>query len=138
MAHQRIRKFNTRDMFPGHTIDNDLCQAVATSHAVYLSGQVPLNENGQLVGQSDPSAQAEQAMRNVASLLNEAGCAMSDIVKITIYITDRAHREPVYQVVGRWLKGVFPACTGLLVSGLAGPDWLMEIDIIAEKQSAVD
>ncbi len=74
MAHQRIRKFNTRDMFPGQTIDNDFCQAVATSHAVYLSRQVPLNENGQLVGQGDASAQAEQSMHNVASLLNEAGC----------------------------------------------------------------
>jgi len=77
-------------------------------------------------------------MHNVASLLNEAGCAMSDIVKITIYTTDRAHREPVYQVVGRWLKGVFPVWLGLLVSGRASPDWLMEIDLIAEKQSAVD
>ncbi|MGI9410200.1 MAG: RidA family protein [Hyphomicrobiaceae bacterium] len=133
MTHQRIRKFNTRKMFPGQSIDNDLCQAVVTNHAVYLSGQVPLNEKGELVGKGDPAAQAEQAMRNVASLLNDAGCTLSDVVKITIYITDRANREPVYQVVGRWLKGVYPACTGLLVSGLAGPDWLMEIDVIAEK-----
>jgi enamine deaminase RidA (YjgF/YER057c/UK114 family) len=53
-------------------------------------------------------------------------------VKIVIYITDRAYREPVYQVVGRWLKGVYPVSTGLIVSGLAKPEYMMEIDIIAE------
>jgi enamine deaminase RidA (YjgF/YER057c/UK114 family) len=54
------------------------------------------------------------------------------VVKITIYITDRAYREPVYQVVGRWLKGVYPVSTGLIVPGLAKLEYLMEIDIIAE------
>jgi enamine deaminase RidA (YjgF/YER057c/UK114 family) len=50
---------------------------------------------------------------------------------VTIYITDRAYREPVYQVVGRWLKGVYPVSTGLIVNGLARPELLMEIDIDA-------
>lgn len=50
---------------------------------------------------------------------------------MTIYLVDRAHREPVYQVVGRWLKGVFPVSTGLIVAGLAKPEYLMEIDIDA-------
>ena len=54
------------------------------------------------------------------------------MVKITIYITDRSHREPVYRVVGNWLKGVFPVSTGIIVQGLARPEYLMEIDIIAE------
>jgi enamine deaminase RidA (YjgF/YER057c/UK114 family) len=45
---------------------------------------------------------------------------------------DRAYREAVYQVVGRWLKGVYPVSTGLIVQGLARPEYLMEIDIIAE------
>jgi enamine deaminase RidA (YjgF/YER057c/UK114 family) len=49
-----------------------------------------------------------------------------------IYITDRAYRDPVYQVVGRWLKGVYPVSTGLIVQGLARPELVMEIDIIAE------
>jgi enamine deaminase RidA (YjgF/YER057c/UK114 family) len=65
-------------------------------------------------------------------LLEEAGGKLEDIVKVTIYITDRAYREPVYRVVGKWLKGVFPVSTGLIVQGLAKPEYLMEIDIIAE------
>jgi enamine deaminase RidA (YjgF/YER057c/UK114 family) len=60
---------------------------------------------------------------------------LEDIVKITIYITDRAYREPVYQVVGKWLKGVHPVSTGLIVQGLARPEYLMEIDVVAEVLS---
>ena len=46
-------------------------------------------------------------------------------------IDDRAYREPVYNVVGNWLKGVYPVSTGLIVSGLARPEMLMEIDVDA-------
>ena len=61
---------------------------------------------------------------------------LQDIVKITIYITDRSYREPVYRVVGRWLKGVYPVSTGLTVQGLARSEYLMEIDVIAEVPTA--
>ena len=70
-------------------------------------------------------------MQNVRQLLEEAGSDMSHIVKTTTYITDPRHREPVYQVVGRWLKGVYPISTGLVVAGLGQAEWLMEIDVIA-------
>ena len=78
-----------------------------------------------------PRAQTDQAMANVEQLLREAGSDLSHIVKTTIYITDPRYRQPVYQTVGRWLRGVHPVSTGLVVSGLAQPEWLMEIDVIA-------
>jgi hypothetical protein len=56
---------------------------------------------------------------------------MEDICKITVYITERAYREPVYRTVGKWLKGVYPCSTGLIVQGLARPEWVMEIDVEA-------
>lgn len=86
---------------------------------------------GNLVGLGDPRAQAEQAMKNVKQLLEEAGSDLSHIVKTTTYIIDPRYREPVYQEVGKWLKGVFPISTGLVISALAQPQWLMEIDVIA-------
>jgi len=130
-AHRRVRKFNTRDTYPDQSLDNDLCQAVVANNTVYLRGQVGTDFDGNLVGRGDPAAQAEQAMANVFQLLEEAGSEPGHIVKITVYITDPRHREPVYQVIGRWLKGVYPVSTGLVVSGLARPEWLMEIDVIA-------
>ena len=78
-----------------------------------------------------PAAQAEMAMSCVKRLLEEAGSQLDHICKITIYLTDPRHREPVYNVIGRWLKGVYPVSTGLVVQALARPEMLMEIDVDA-------
>lgn len=132
MSHLRLRKFNTRDAYPDQKLDNDLCMVVRAGNTVYLRGQTAMDLDGRIVGVGDPAAQAENAMRCAKVLLEEAGARLEDVVKVTIYITDRAYREPVYQVVGRWLKGVYPVSTGLIVQGLARPEYLMEIDVIAE------
>jgi enamine deaminase RidA (YjgF/YER057c/UK114 family) len=136
VAHLRLRKFNTRDVYPDQKLDNDLCMVVRANNAVYVRGQTAMDLNGKIVGIGDPAAQAENAMACVQTLLEEAGARLEDIVKITIYITDRAYREPVYQVVGKWLKGVYPVSTGLIVQGLARPEYLMEIDVVAEVPSS--
>jgi enamine deaminase RidA (YjgF/YER057c/UK114 family) len=133
MPHERLRKFNTRDTYPEQRLDNDLCQVVkAAGTLVFVRGQVGQDlATGASVAIGDPAGQAEQAMANVALLLEEAGTRLEDVCKITVYLTDPRHREPVYRVVGRWLKGVFPVSTGLVVSALARPEWLVEIDVIA-------
>lgn len=130
-THTRIRMFNTKETYPNQSLDNDLCQAVRAGNTVYVRGQVGTDFEGNLVGLGDPAAQTEQAMQNVAQLLKEAGSDLSHIVKTTTYITDPRYREAVYQVIGKWLKGVYPISTGLVVQGLAQPQWLMEIDVIA-------
>ena len=79
----------------------------------------------------DVEAQAEQAMANIAMLLDEAGGELEDIFKVVVYLTDIRYREPVYRVMGRWLKGVFPVSTGLVVTALARPEWVVEIDATA-------
>jgi enamine deaminase RidA (YjgF/YER057c/UK114 family) len=99
---------------------------------VYVRGQTAMDLDGKIVGIGDAAAQAENALACAKILLEEAGASFQDVVKITIYLTDRAYREAVYQVVGRWLKGVHPVSTGIIVQGLARPEYLMEIDIIAE------
>jgi len=109
---------------------------VRANNTVYLRGQTAMDLDGKIVGIGDAAAQAENAMKCAKVLLEEAGARLEDIVKITIYITDRAYREPVYQVIGRWLKGVHPVSTGLIVQGLARPELLMEIDIVAEIDNA--
>jgi enamine deaminase RidA (YjgF/YER057c/UK114 family) len=133
MPHDRLRKFNTRDTYPEQRLDNDLCQVVkARGTMVFVRGQAGQDlASSASIALGDPAGQAEQAMANVALLLEEAGACLEDICKITVYLTDPRHREPVYRVVGRWLKGVFPVSTGLVVSALARPEWLVEIDVIA-------
>jgi len=130
-THTRIRMFNTKETYPNQTLDNDLCQAVRAGNTIYVRGQVGTDFEGKLVGLGNPQAQTEQAMKNVKQLLEEAGSDLSHIVKTTTYITDPRFREPVYKEVGKWLKGVYPISTGLVVAGLAQAEWLMEIDVIA-------
>jgi enamine deaminase RidA (YjgF/YER057c/UK114 family) len=132
MAIERFRKFNTRDAYPEQSLDNDLCMAVRAGNTVYLRGQTAMDLDGNIVGIGDPAAQAENAMACAETLLKQAGASLADVVQIRIYITDRSYREPVYRVVGKWLKGVYPVSTGLIVSGLAKTEYLMEIDIVAE------
>ena len=132
MTHRRIRPFNTAETYPEQDLDNDLCQAVVAGNTVYLRGQIGEDlETNQSVGIGDVEAQAERAMANIDVLLREAGSELAHIVKVVVYIVDPRYREPVYRVMGRWLKGVHPVSTGLVVSALARPEWLVEIDATA-------
>ena len=132
MTHVRIRPFNTRETYPEQDLDNDLCQAVVAGDTVYLRGQIGQDlDTRESVGVGDVEAQTERAMVNIALLLDEAGSELGDIVKVVVYLTDIRFREPVYRVMGRWLKGVHPVSTGLVVSALARPEWLVEIDATA-------
>jgi enamine deaminase RidA (YjgF/YER057c/UK114 family) len=132
MTHQRIRPFNTRDTYPEQDLDNDLCQAVVAGGVVYLRGQIGQDlDTRESVGIGDVAAQTEKAMSNIAMLLDEAGSSLNDIVKVIVYLTDIRYRETVYRIMGRWLKGVHPVSTGLVVEALARPEWLVEIDATA-------
>jgi enamine deaminase RidA (YjgF/YER057c/UK114 family) len=131
--HTRIRKFNTRDTYPEQKLDNDLCQTVvARGSMVFVRGQVGQDlDTAVNVGIGDAAAQAEQAMKNIETLLGEAGAKLEHICKISIYLTDPRFREAVYRIIGSRLKGVYPVSTGIVVAGLARPEWLVEVDVIA-------
>jgi enamine deaminase RidA (YjgF/YER057c/UK114 family) len=99
---------------------------------VFLRGQVGQDlETAESVGHGDPAAQAERAMANIGELLADAGARLEDICRITVYLTDVRYREAVYRVLGRHLKGVFPVSTGVVVSALARPEWLVEVEATA-------
>ncbi len=133
MIHERIRRFNTRDTYPEQKLDNDLCQVVkAKGTMVFVRGQVGQDlATGASLAIGDAGAQADRAMQNIQLLLSEAGASLEHVCKITIYITDPRYREPVYRSIGMHLRGVFPVSTGLVVSALARPEWLVEVDAVA-------
>jgi enamine deaminase RidA (YjgF/YER057c/UK114 family) len=133
MLHTRIRRFNTHDTYPEQKLDNDLCQAVVAGRTIYLRGQVGQDlDTSESVAIGDPAGQADQAMKNIDQLLRECGASLECICKVTVYVTDIRYRQAVYQVLGRWMKGVFPVFTGLVVVALARPEWVVEVDVIAE------
>ena len=134
MAHIRIRKFNTKNTYPEQNMDNDFCQAVVTEGGkiVWLRGQCPQNlDDAVSIASDDPAEQARKVMQNISQLIQEAGGEMKHLVKIVVYITDARHRQAVYRVIGEYTKGVYPVSTGLVVTALARPEWLVEIDATA-------
>jgi len=133
MAHTRIRKFNTKETYPEQDLDNDLCQAVvARGSTVFLRGQISQDlETRESLHIGDPALQTRKAMENIEMLMQEAGGSLDHICRIVVYLTDIRHRDAVYREMGTWLKGVYPCSTGLVISALARPEWLVEIEATA-------
>ena len=134
MIHKRIRPFNTKVTYPEQNLDNDLSHAVVTrgGTTVWFRGACPQDlDTAENLGSHDPAEQAHKVMQNIKQVIEEAGGKMEHLVKLVVYLTDVRHREPVYRVMGEYIKGVHPVCTGLTVVALARPDWLVEIDATA-------
>ncbi len=132
MAHKRLRPFNTRKTYPEQNLDNDLSQGVVAANIIFLRGQVAQDlDTAENVAIGDPVEQTHRVMQNIQQLIEEAGGKMEHLAKLVVYLTDIRHREAVYQTMGEYIKGVHPACTGLVVVALARPEWLVEIDATA-------
>ena len=133
MAYTRIRPFNTKDTYPEQNLDNDLSQGVvARGTMVFLRGQVSQDlDTRESLHVGNATLQTRKTMENIEMLLSEAGSEMSHVCRIVVYLTDIRYREDVYREMGKWLKGVHPCSTGLVVSALARPDWVVEIEATA-------
>lgn len=131
--HKRIRPFNTKDTYPEQNINNDLAQGVvARGTMVFLRGQVSQDlETYESLHKGNVTKQTEKTMQNIKMLLEEAGADMECICRIVVYLTDIRYREEVYWEMGKWLKGVHPCSTGLVVDALARPEWVVEIEVTA-------
>jgi enamine deaminase RidA (YjgF/YER057c/UK114 family) len=133
LPHIRIRPFNTRDTYPEQKLDNDLAQAVvARGTMIFLRGQCPQDlDTAKDIGSHDPVEQTHKVMQNIRQLIEEAGGRMEHLCKIVVYLTDVRHREAVYRTLGEYIRGVHPVSTGVVVTALARPGWLVEIDATA-------
>ena len=84
-------------------------QGVIADRFVFLSGQIPLDPaSGELVG-SEFAGQAEQALANLGAVLEAAGCARTDVVKVTVYLTDIARFAEFNQLYGKFFAEHRPA-----------------------------
>ena len=112
--------------------DCPLSRIVRAGNFIFLPAQSGMRLDGSgLTGLGDPAAQADQAMRNVKDLLEEAGAKVSDICKVTTYVKDCSARALVYTKIARHLRGVGPTSTGLIVEELSSPELDFEIDVFA-------
>jgi 2-iminobutanoate/2-iminopropanoate deaminase len=114
-------------------------QAVCSGPFVFCSGQIGLDPaSGNLVSAragevaSPAAVQAPRCIENLRAVLEAAGCALSDVVKTTIYLTDLAEFAAVNEVYGRYFQAPFPARVTIEVSALPRGA-AVEIDAIAYK-----
>jgi len=98
---------------------------------IYISGQIALDKDGNLVGAGDMKAQAEQVFRNLDAALKAAGATFADVVKMNTYITDMDKAQPVREVRARYFGDNTPASTLVQVVHLARPELMLEIEVIA-------
>ncbi len=104
-------------------------EAPAQARWLYVSGQVGVAPDGAFA--DGPEAQMEAAWRNVLAILESAGMGPGDLVKVTAYLT-RAEDTGLYREVrDRMLAGAVPASTLIVITALAHPEWLVEIEAVA-------
>jgi reactive intermediate/imine deaminase len=105
-------------------------QAVTAGPIVAVSGQTPIGSDGTTVGVGDPAKQTECVLDRIEQLLGDAGAAMSDVVKVTVYLSDFEHFAAFNDVYRTRFAEPRPARTSVACS-LVKPDYLVEIDALA-------
>jgi enamine deaminase RidA (YjgF/YER057c/UK114 family) len=101
--------------------------------SVYVGGQNAVDTSGNVVGVDNVKVQAEQIFKNLETALAAGGAKLDDVVKWNIYVVQGQPPQPAFEVFQRvWGdRPNPPLITLLFVSGLAHPDYLMEIDAVA-------
>ncbi|MEU0598614.1 RidA family protein [Streptomyces sp. NPDC006393] len=105
---------------------------MGTGRFVAVSGQLPLDEDGKLVGENDPAAQARQVFENLRRCLAAAGASFDDVVKLTYFLTDMSHMPAVREARTAHIPDDrLPASSAVQVAALVRPEFLMEIEAFA-------
>jgi len=105
--------------------------AIRNRNLLHIAGQVALDQQGNLVGREDIKAQAEQVFKNLKAVVEAAGGTMQHIAKITTFTINVAYRPVISEVRARYFPVDPPASTFLVISGLAEPGFLLEVEAIA-------
>jgi enamine deaminase RidA (YjgF/YER057c/UK114 family) len=108
------------------------------ARTVYVAGQVAFDSTGQLVGGSDFQAQADRVFQNLRRALASVGGSLDDVVKTTTFVTDQKNVEKLREIRLKYLdKAHPPANTLVVVSSLARPNLLIEIEAVAVLSGVV-
>ena len=118
------------DVFPAANYEH---VSIAGDFA-YVAGQVARDENGQWVGIGDAGAQATQVYKNIGRILAHIGATPKDVVKIMVFLTDRADAPAVSAARKAFFGDHRPPHSGIIIGGLGSPEVKVEIEVIAYVQ----
>jgi enamine deaminase RidA (YjgF/YER057c/UK114 family) len=105
--------------------------SVAGARTIYVSGQLAMDKDGNLVGPGDMKAQFVQVGENIKAVLAQAGAGLEDIVKMNTYVTDLGAFFTCMDVRGEYFGPGWPTSTSVEVSKLAHPEAMIEIEVVA-------
>jgi reactive intermediate/imine deaminase len=109
-------------------------QAVQIGKTIYVSGQIAVDAEGNVVGKGDMKAQTRAVLENLKTVLQLAGASLQDVVKRTAFYTDLSRVIEAREVIAEYFSSDLPpARTGVEVKGLGLPDLLLEIEAVAIK-----
>jgi enamine deaminase RidA (YjgF/YER057c/UK114 family) len=100
---------------------------------IYIGGQNPINANREIIGKGDIQTQTEQVMQNIETALTACGASFENVVKLSIYIVQGQNLYGAFQASQKFMSNTAnpPAISVLIVSGLANPNFLIEVDATA-------
>ncbi|WP_139490659.1 RidA family protein [Brevibacillus dissolubilis] len=105
---------------------------VRNARTIYVSGQIALNKDGQVVGAGDLAVQTKQVFENIKSALDAAGVGFHDVVKLTFFVTDISQMGIVREIRDQYINTVNPpASSAVEVRKLIRDDLLIEVEAIA-------
>lgn len=111
--------------------DGTWAQATRIGNLLFISGQVPLDHNGTLVGKDDFKLQAKQCLDNLVAMLEAGGAGLNDLASITVFLTDMSNRKDFAEVRKEYFVENPPASTLVEINRLFMDDILLEINGIA-------
>ena len=104
---------------------------VRGGRTIYISGQVPLDQAGNVVGDGDFAAQTTQVFENLKHALAAAGATFDNVVKNNMYVTDMSNIQTLREIRLKYYGKNAPASTLVEISKLARPEFMIEIEVIA-------
>ena len=105
--------------------------AIKVGNAIYVAGQVGVDEGDNIVGGGDCAAQATQAFENLKRVLEAAGASLRDVVKLTIFVKSFDDIGKVREARRKYFSDYFPASTMVVISSLALAELLVEVEAVA-------
>ncbi len=106
-------------------VDGDFCFVAGTTGYDYATMTMP----------ADVTSQSRNCFRTIEAVLTEAGFAMTDIVRVTYYLTDLKDADAHFAVTGDVLGEIRPAATMVVVAGLLKPEMKVEIEVTAKRRT---
>jgi enamine deaminase RidA (YjgF/YER057c/UK114 family) len=125
---------------PGQLLKNPAFSQVAVTRGsgdtIYIGGQNAITKDLEIIGKGDIAVQTEFVLNNIEIALHACGATLDDLFKLTIYIVQGQDVKKGFQGAQKFLKKLSnpPVISGIVVAGLANPDYLVEIEAVAFKK----